>query len=78
MNKTVKGKVYNTEDMKVVAKNTVGEYGDPTGYEEVLFAAADGALFLYTNGGAESACKGKENLVAMTKAKADAFEKAHK
>lgn len=76
MKKTVKGKVYDTENMNVVAKNTVGEYGDPTGYEEVLFAAEDGAMFLYTYGGTESACKGKENLVAMTKAKADAFKKA--
>ncbi len=76
MRKTVKGKVYDTENMEIVKKVTVGDYGDPAGYEEILFAAADGALFLYANGGEASPHKG-ESLTAMTKAKADAWKKAH-
>ncbi len=76
MKKTVKGKVYDTENMEIVKKVTCGEYGDPAGYEEILFAAADGALFLYGNGGEASAYK-KESLTAMTKAKADAWKKAN-
>lgn len=73
MKKTVKGKVYDTEKMDVVKKTTVGYYGDPAGYEEVLFSAADGALFLYANGGADSKHSG-ESLTSMTKAKADAWK----
>ncbi len=76
MQKTVKGRVYDTEAMEVVGKVNVGSYGDPTGYEEVLFVAKDGAQFLYTNGGSESKYTA-ENLTAMTKAKASAWLKAN-
>ncbi|MCH5159193.1 MAG: hypothetical protein J1F33_08370 [Clostridiales bacterium] len=76
MQKTVKGKVYDTEKMEIVKKVTHGEYGDPAGYEEILFAGADGAMFLYGNGGESSAYK-KEALSAMSKAKADAWQKVN-
>lgn len=76
MKKTVKGKVYDTENMEIVKKVTHGEYGDPTGYEEIMFVGSDGALFLYANGGAESPYKA-ESLTALTKAKADAWKKAN-
>lgn len=77
MQKTVKGKVYDTDAMTFVCKTTCGEYGDPAGFEEVLFSADDGAFFLYTNGGVDSPCKGKESLTALTKAKAEAWKKAN-
>ncbi len=76
MQKTVKGKVYDTETMEIVKKVTHGEYGDPAGYEEILFVGSDGALFLYANGGEASPYK-SESLVAMTKAKASAWQKAN-
>lgn len=76
MQKTVKGKVYDTETMDIVKKVTHGEYGDPAGYEEILFSGSDGAMFLYGNGGESSAYK-KESLSAMTKAKADAWKKVN-
>ncbi len=76
MQKTVKGKVYDTEKMTVVKKVTVGEYGDPAGYEEILFAAEDGAHFLYANGGVDSKHNG-ESLTSMTKAKLEAWKKAN-
>ncbi len=74
MQKTVKGKVYDTEAMEVVGKVTCGEYGDPAGYEEVLFVAQDGAYFLYTNGG-EASQYTAEKLETLTKAKAEAWKK---
>ncbi len=45
MQKTVKGKAYDTEVMQIVKKVTVGSYGDPDGYEEILFKAEDGTTF---------------------------------
>lgn len=76
MQKTVKGKLYDTEKMTVVKKVTSGEYGDPAGYEETLFAAADGTEFLYTYGGKASPYA-KESLT-NAKAKIDAFKKANR
>ena len=76
MKKTVKGKAYDTDKMELVKKVTYKEYGDPAGYEEILFKAEDGALFLYANGGADSKYT-KETLTALTKAKADAWTKAN-
>lgn len=76
MKKTVKGKVYDTETMEIVKKVTHGEYGDPAGYEEILFVGADGAQFLYAYGGENSQYK-TETLTSLTKAKADAWKKAN-
>ena len=74
MKKTVKGKVYNTDEMVVVKKVAHGVFGDPKGYEETLYVAEDGSYFLYTNGGEESPYT-KEKLVSLAKAKAAAWEK---
>ncbi len=76
MQKTVKGKVYDTEKMEIVKKVTHGEYGDPAGYEEILYVAGDGASFLYANGGETSPHHG-ESLTSLTKAKAEAWKKAN-
>ena len=46
---------YDTENAVLIEKRTFGELGDPKGYEETLYQTPDGAYFLYTNGGAESA-----------------------
>ena len=55
MKKIICKKEYDTDTATVVKKVTVGFYGDPKGYEETLYQTPDGAYFLYTNGGAESA-----------------------
>lgn len=74
MKKTVRGKVYDTAEMSVVKKVTSGYFGDPAGYEETLYVTESGGYFLYTNGGAQSPYK-TEKLVALSKAKAEAWEK---
>lgn len=76
MQKTVKKKVYDTECMSIVKKVTHGTYGDPAGYEEILFCAEDGTLFLYTHGGESSPHVG-ESIETFTKAKAEAWKKAN-
>lgn len=76
MKKTVRGKVYDTAEMTVVGKMTSGAFGDPAGYEETLYAAADGNCFLYTNG--EQSPYKSEKLVSVSKAKAAAWQEQNK
>ena len=45
---------YDTEASELIEKRTVGEFGDPTGYEETLYKTEGGKFFLYTFGGEES------------------------
>ena len=74
MKKTVCKKEYDTETMTVVKKVAHGVYGDPAGYEEILYVAADGKYFLYGVGG-ETSPYPAEKLVSLAKAKAAAWEK---
>ena len=67
---------YNTETAEVVASYTSGEFGDATGYEEVLYVTPDGKYFLYTNGGEESIYP-KESITRMSAEKAKAWKEAH-
>lgn len=67
---------YDTETAQVVAKNTVGAFGDKDGYEETLYVTEGGKFFLYTNGGEESKYPA-ENITRMSAAKADEWRKAN-
>ncbi len=69
MVKTTKTKTYDTEKATVVRKVTFGTYGDPAGYEMVMFRTQEGDYFLYTNGGNASLYP-TENITPYTKAKA--------
>ena len=61
---------YDTEASELVAKHTVGAFGDPTGYEERLYKTEGGKFFLYTVGGAQSPYT-EEGIKRMSAAKAD-------
>ncbi len=61
---------YDTATAELVKKVTYGEYGDPKGYEEVLFKTNDGKFFLYVNGGAESKYT-KEDIKRLSAKKAE-------
>ena len=61
---------YDTEASELVAKKTVGQFGDPDGYEEALYKTESGKFFLYTNGGEESPYK-KEDIKRLAAAKAE-------
>lgn len=76
MKKTVRRKVYDTDEMALVKKVTFGNYGDPAGYEESLYVAENGTYFLYTYGGANSPYP-EEKLTSLTKARLEAWEKAN-
>lgn len=61
---------YDTEASQFIDKVTVGEYGDPTGYEECLFKTEGGKFFLYVSGGEESKYA-KEDIKRLSPAKAE-------
>lgn len=76
MKKTVKGKIYDTAEMSVANKVAHGTYGDPAGYEEILYVSDDGLYFLYTNGG-ENSPYTSEKLTKLSKVKAEEWKKAN-
>ncbi len=67
---------YDTETAALVKKNTFGEFGDATGYEESLYVTENGKYFLYVNGGAESKYP-EENIKRMSVEKAEEWQKAN-
>ena len=70
MRKVVCKVEYDTDAAELVAKRSVGEFGDPAGYEESLYKMPDGKLFLYVNGG-EASPYAKEDIKRISAAKAD-------
>ena len=66
---------YDTTTAELIKKVTFGEYGDPAGYEEVLYKTVDGKFFLYVNGGAESIYK-KEDIKRLSAKKAEEWPNA--
>lgn len=72
MKKIICKREYDTDTAVLIKKHTVGEFGDPAGYEESLYKTPDGKYFLYLNGGEDSPYK-KENIKAMSKEKAEEF-----
>ena len=77
MTKVICKVTYNTEVDTLVKKVTVGHYGDPAGYEEILFVTEKGNYYLYGNGGAESVYPA-ESIKRMSKANAEAWLEANK
>ena len=76
MKKTICGKLYDTEFATVVKKITVGELGDPAGYEETLYQTEGGLFFLYVNGG-EASIYPAEDIRRMSKANAQKWVAEH-
>ena len=72
MQKVICKKMYDTETSTLIKKVTHGNYGDPAGYEEILFQTEGGLFFLYVNGGADSKYP-KEDIIRMSKEKKTAF-----
>ena len=76
MKKIICKKEYDTKTATLIKKYTVGYFGDPAGYEEVLFQTPEGLYFLYVDGGEESIYP-EENIVRMAKTKVNAWIDAH-
>lgn len=74
MQKTICGKLYDTETATRLQTRTVGSYGDPEGYEEILYVTPEGNHFLYGTGG-EKSPYAEEKITRLSKAKAEAWQK---
>ena len=76
MKKIICKKEYDTETATLIKKHTVGTFGDPTGYEEVLFQTPEGLYFLYVDGG-ENSPYPTEDIVRIAKTKVNAWIETH-
>ncbi len=76
MKKIICKREYNTETATFIQKHTYGTYGDPTGYEEVLFQTPEGLYFLYVKGGTESPYP-QEDILRLAKTKVNDWLESH-
>lgn len=72
MKKIICKKEYDTEFSTFIAKRTFSFYGDPAGYEEVLFQTPGGLYFLYVHGG-ETSPYPNEDILRLAKSKVKAW-----
>lgn len=76
MKKIICKREYDTETATLIKKYTCGYYGDPAGYEEILFQTPEGLYFLYVNGGEASAYP-TEDILRLAKAKVNDWLETH-
>lgn len=76
MKKIICKKEYDTETATVVKKNTYGYYGDPAGYEEILFQTPGGLYFVYVRGG-ENSPYPQEDITRLAKTKVNEWLDTH-
>lgn len=72
MKKTIGKAVYDTEKATEIKRVAHSYFGDPAGYEEVLFQTEKGSYFIYGVGGADSKCP-TETIKSICKAKVQAW-----
>ena len=77
MKKLIGKKEYDTETAILIKKFTYSYFGDPTGYEEILYRTLDGFFFIYVRGGAKSIYP-QENIMRLGKSKVDEWLENHK
>ena len=75
MKRTICKVDYDTDTAELIAKRTVGEFGDPAGYEESLYKTEGGKFFLYTFGG-EKSPYAEESIKRMSADKAKEWQEA--
>lgn len=76
MKKVICKKTYDTETAVLVHKYTHSFYGDPAGYEEILFQTPGGLYFVYVRGG-EASPYPTEDIQRLAKTKVTAWIEAH-
>ena len=76
MQKIICKKEYDTETATLIKKYTYSYYGDPAGYEEILFQTPGGLYFLYVRGGEASIYPG-EDILRLAKAKVNDWIETH-
>ena len=76
MKKIICKKEYDTETATLIQKYTYSYFGDPNGYEEILFQTPGGLYFLYVRGGETSPYPG-EDILRLAKAKVSQWMENH-
>ncbi len=76
MRKIICKREYDTETAALIHKYTSGYYGDPQGYEELLFQTPEGLYFLYSNGGCQSIYP-SEDIQRLARQKVNAWLESH-
>ena len=76
MKKIICKKEYDTETATLIKKYTYSYFGDPAGYEELLYQTPGGLYFLYVHGGAESQYP-EEDILRLAKTKVNAWMETH-
>lgn len=76
MKKIIRKREYDTDNATVIKKVTVSYFGDPAGYEQILFQTPEGLYFEYSRGGEVSAYP-EESIKCVAKAKVDAWLENH-
>ena len=76
MQKIICKKEYDTETATLVHKYTNGYYGDPAGYEEILFQTPGGLYFVYVRGG-EASPYPTEDIQRLAKTKVNEWIENH-
>ncbi len=77
MKKIINKREYDTETAKLIAKSTYGNFGDPAGYEEILYQTPEGLYFLYVRGGMTSPYP-VEDILRLAKTKVSGWLECHK
>ena len=77
MKKIICKREYNTDTATCIHKYTYGYFGDPEGYEEVLYQTPEGLYFIYVNGG-NTSIHPTEDILRLAKTKVSAWLNAHK
>ena len=72
MKKVICKREYDTETASFVAKHTYSYFGDPEGYEEVLYRSPEGLYFLFVRGG-EASIYPQEDILRLAKTKVSAW-----
>ncbi|MGN0171949.1 MAG: hypothetical protein ACI39E_04105 [Acutalibacteraceae bacterium] len=76
MQKIIRKKVYDTDTAVIVARASYGAFGDPAGYEEILYQAPEGHYFLFGRGG-EASPYPEEKIACVSKDRALAWAEEH-
>ena len=77
MKKIIGRKEYDTETATLIKRYACGHFGDPTGFEEILYQTPDGFYFIYVNGGSQSDHP-EEGICRLSKSKAEEWLEQHK
>ena len=72
MKKIIFKKEYDTETATLLNRFTYSTWGDPAGYEELLFQTPEGLYFIYVCGGIASPYPG-EDILRLAKNKVNAW-----